>query len=308
VIGEGSGTSVLNIYSSIVARADANISFLDVLATYDQSEQQMIVNGANNLLRRYNLPVSAAITTLDPLLAPLADNGGPTLTHALLADSPAYGLGSNPLGFATDQRGASSGRTFLGRIDIGALETQSVVGPPPPGDYNRNQTVDAADYVVWRKNVGRTVTQFTNADGDGNTQIDSMDYLVWRSQFGVTAPPSTPTIESITNNSTLEIGRQSAAPENDAIPRSESQRVWYESIFDLPTKLSQTSISTEKAANNISLEARQLALLQILGDQRQIIDQLSNAFPPHSSFDSDTAHDPGCLIGSVSVPISPEWT
>ena len=43
----------------------------------------------------------------DPLLGPLGDNGGPTLTHALLAGSPALDQG-NSSGAATDQRGVRS--------------------------------------------------------------------------------------------------------------------------------------------------------------------------------------------------------
>jgi predicted outer membrane repeat protein len=41
----------------------------------------------------------------DPLLSPLADNGGPTLTQALLAGSPAIDAGSNAACLPTDQRG-----------------------------------------------------------------------------------------------------------------------------------------------------------------------------------------------------------
>jgi len=41
----------------------------------------------------------------DILLGPLADNGGPTRTHALSAGSPAINAGSNPAGLTTDQRG-----------------------------------------------------------------------------------------------------------------------------------------------------------------------------------------------------------
>jgi hypothetical protein len=44
------------------------------------------------------------ITTVDPLLAPLADNGGPTFTHALLPGSPAIDAGNSP-GLSEDQRG-----------------------------------------------------------------------------------------------------------------------------------------------------------------------------------------------------------
>jgi len=40
----------------------------------------------------------------DPLLGPLADNGGPTLTHALLPGSPAIDKGKS-FGATTDQRG-----------------------------------------------------------------------------------------------------------------------------------------------------------------------------------------------------------
>jgi hypothetical protein len=55
-----------------------------------------------------------------PLLGPLADNGGPTLTHALLPDSPAINAGTNVGCPPTDQRGIE--RPMLGTCDIGAYE------------------------------------------------------------------------------------------------------------------------------------------------------------------------------------------
>ena len=66
----------------------------------------------------------------DPLLGPLQDNGGPTLTHALLRGSPAIDAGDPnfiPPPF-NDQRGSPFDRVFNGRIDIGSFETQ----PPRP--------------------------------------------------------------------------------------------------------------------------------------------------------------------------------
>jgi len=56
----------------------------------------------------------------DPLLGPLADNGGNTLTFALLVGSPAINAGSNTGCPATDQRGMR--RPLLGVCDIGAYE------------------------------------------------------------------------------------------------------------------------------------------------------------------------------------------
>lgn len=52
------------------------------------------------------------------------------------------------------------------------------------GDYNRNGTVDAADYTVWRDSLGQNVSQFEGADGDGDQTIDADDYLIWKNAFG----------------------------------------------------------------------------------------------------------------------------
>ena len=92
---------------------------------------------------------------IDALLGPLADNGGPTQTLALLAGSPAIDAG-DPLFSSVenalfyDQRGVGFLRVRDGRIDIGAFESQPseptptetvlansdtsipVVEPPPP--------------------------------------------------------------------------------------------------------------------------------------------------------------------------------
>jgi hypothetical protein len=65
----------------------------------------------------------------DPLLGPLADNGGPTPTHALLPGSPAIDQGSSG-GLTTDQRGQPRIFNFPTYFDaddgsdIGAYELQ----------------------------------------------------------------------------------------------------------------------------------------------------------------------------------------
>jgi CSLREA domain-containing protein len=77
------------------------------------------------------------LTGADPNLGPLQNNGGPTLTHALLAGSPAIDAG-NPIGcidnsgaiLTTDQRGFARN----GRCDIGAHEYNS------PGAATRTPT------------------------------------------------------------------------------------------------------------------------------------------------------------------------
>jgi hypothetical protein len=69
----------------------------------------------------------------DPLLGPLQDNGGPTLTHAPLPGSPAIDAGDpnfTPPPFH-DQRGQCFLRVFNGRIDVGSVETQPELRCPP---------------------------------------------------------------------------------------------------------------------------------------------------------------------------------
>lgn len=78
------------------------------------------ISGANNLIRAATSMVPADTLTSDPQLGPLAANGGPTLTMALSADSPAIDAGNNSHSLAVDQRGQP--RVVGARADIGAYE------------------------------------------------------------------------------------------------------------------------------------------------------------------------------------------
>jgi len=78
-----------------------------------------LTNGVNN----------NQVGVANPLLGSLANNGGATMTHALLAGSPAINAGSNALAIdqngsslVTDQRGPGFPRIFNGTVDIGAYE------------------------------------------------------------------------------------------------------------------------------------------------------------------------------------------
>jgi hypothetical protein len=56
---------------------------------------------------------------------------------------------------------------------------------PLPGDFNNNGAVDAADYIVWRKNVGVSIVMFNETVSPG--VVDQADYHEWRSHFGTTS-------------------------------------------------------------------------------------------------------------------------
>lgn len=64
----------------------------------------------------------------------------------------------------------------------------AVPAPQLPGDYNLDHTVNAADYVLWRKNSGSGVAVvYGGADGNGDGKVGAEDYNVWRSHFGQTS-------------------------------------------------------------------------------------------------------------------------
>ena len=121
-------------------------------------------------------------------LGPLADNGGPTMTHALLPGSPAINAG-DPAATAgvngvplNDQRSAPFTRVYGGRIDIGEFEVQPT--DYVLGDFNRDGAVDAADYMLYRKQMNQTVPPGTGADANGDWVVDNADYLIWKSNYG----------------------------------------------------------------------------------------------------------------------------
>jgi hypothetical protein len=71
-----------------------------------------------------NLGLSGTLTG-NPMLAPLANHGGLTRTHALLPLSPAVNAGINVFGSIYEQRGSGFLREVpSGSPDIGAYERQ----------------------------------------------------------------------------------------------------------------------------------------------------------------------------------------
>jgi len=96
------------------------------------------VNLGNNL-------ISSSISGLGPL----QDNGGPTLTHALLPGSPAIDAADNSSAPETDQRGVLRPQDGNGdgvaRADIGAFEFEATVQPLLSAVGARSSSLDVAE-------------------------------------------------------------------------------------------------------------------------------------------------------------------
>lgn len=99
----GGGLATVGVNATLVSTIVAGNSGGDMSGSLDSGSGDNLIGG-------------------DPVLGPLADNGGPTQTRAVLAGSAAIGAGSNPLGLTTDQRGDPYARSRNGLVDIGAFQ------------------------------------------------------------------------------------------------------------------------------------------------------------------------------------------
>lgn len=186
------GGAVLMLYHAVIAdntsagtNPDLYVDTPGVISSYSliestaglTADQLVAINsGSGNLLG------------VDPMLAPLADNGGPTWTRALLPGSPAINMGDPAATYGLpnvpryDQRGFPYDRISGVRIDMGALETQPT---PAFADFNHDFAVDGADLLSLQRGLGKTTAGAkTDGDADNDGDVDVHDLALAKAQFG----------------------------------------------------------------------------------------------------------------------------
>jgi beta-glucanase (GH16 family) len=111
-------SATLNLVNNIVA----NNTYSNCFVGYFGAGAVALNSGGHNIDSdgTCNLTAPGDMPNTDPMVGPLAANGGPTYTHALLAGSPAIDAGDDSVCPATDQRGVI--RPQGAACDIGAYE------------------------------------------------------------------------------------------------------------------------------------------------------------------------------------------
>jgi CSLREA domain-containing protein len=182
----------------------------------------------------------------DPRLSDLADNGGPTLTHALLEDSPAIDKG-NSSGATTDQRGEPRPKDFVNiqnatggdGSDIGAFEVQEL---PPVASADAFGTQEDTPLEIAAEDLladdtdpdgatlgisdfdaqsaeGGTVSRddgtFTYTPAENFHGTDSFTYTVSNGNGGTDTATVTITVTSVNDAPTVAVASASSCGTND---------------------------------------------------------------------------------------------
>ena len=140
VASVGNYNTTTEVLSSIIsANQDTDVDFFDGTTNTFLSRGYNLI-GDGNATGAFNQSLQDQVGTTDPKLGALADNGGPTLTHALLAGSPAVDKGDKGnTDLTADQRGEQrpfddlsiAPATDGDNSDIGAFEAQEVLNTAP---------------------------------------------------------------------------------------------------------------------------------------------------------------------------------
>ncbi len=179
-----SGSATVNLYSTILA---GNLTpYLPGTGQVLRDSGGVVVSQGFNLCSddSANLTQPTDQPRTEPLVGPLADNGGPTFTHALLLGSPAINKAASG-GLITDQRGQPRPFQFPGILnaeggdgsDIGAFEAvnyQPVLTVPPD------------------QNVAELLTlTVTNSATDADGAVEALTFSLVSAPSGVTIEPTT---------------------------------------------------------------------------------------------------------------------
>jgi hypothetical protein len=314
-VGLGGGLfttgGAISLNHAIVASNSASLGmdFTALLGTVVGANYSLIGNGQGTGLAESpvgfpdtngNLVGGPVHGIIDPLLGPLADNGGPTLTRALLPNSPAInsgdleamaGQGGVPL---HDQRGLPFTRISGGRIDIGAFEVQ-----PTPIDFNYDGFVDVADYVMWRKVLTTTFEE---------------GYGIWTTHFGESVGGGAiGEADEVLGDSPSAALAEPVASEKSAVLRQSGA-----AALALAAPVPDSNVRTIKAGSGSvshaktfrELRVRDAALIAWLGQRVEV--RGGNAFDSES-VTSDDADDEvvgfafDSLDGQIDLQSHDEW-
>ncbi|MEG4806375.1 choice-of-anchor Q domain-containing protein, partial [Microcoleus sp. F8-D1] len=237
-ISNATATSTATVSNSIVAGNTATTNAeVGNSGTFTSNGNNLV--GQNNSVGGFTTIASDILLpgAISTAISALANNGGPTQTHALVSGSPAIDAGTNPNSLTTDQRGTGFPRVVGSAADIGAFELLS------------NIAISSATSSQTEGNSGTTNFTFTVTRTGNTSGISTANYAVNASganpsnatDFSGTFPSGTVSFNVGETTQTITIpvsGDNTIEPEEDF-------------TFTLSNPSSGTTISTATATGTI---------------------------------------------------------
>jgi len=206
------GTPVVE--NTILAGNTATVSGPEALGTFTSNGGNFVgvTTGATGFTS--DKTFASTGTVLAQVIGSLADNGGPTLTHALVAGSPALNAGvtgdlpadtfdldgdtntAEPIPF--DQRGAGFIRA-IGTVDIGAVELQKSVSITALDAVKAEGNSGTTNFTFTLSRTGDTTGDVTTTYTVGGAGVDGTDFT------GGTLPTGNATITTGNTSTTVTI-------------------------------------------------------------------------------------------------------
>lgn len=167
-------TTQFSIQNTLVGDNLAGTAGPDCFGTFQSGDYNLVENTSGCTLLG---ATGNNVTGMNPALAALANNGGPTATRALMAGSPAIDAGMTA--FAVDQRGfaRNDGADDIGAVEFGAVAGNTVactaMAPLLFSDYDADPTDGSAD-------PRGEFAEVTNDAGDGTSvDLSGCDFVVF---------------------------------------------------------------------------------------------------------------------------------
>jgi len=193
--GQGLANSNVTVVRNTIIAGNGPAGFPDVTGVFTSQGHNLIGkataggNGSNGDQTGFTDGVNGdkvgtVAAPIDPVLATLGDNGGPTATHKPLAGSPALDAGDNALAkdasnntLTRDQRGAgrfaNSAGSGTGTVDIGAFEFH------PGMEDITDKSTDQNKALAISFSVGDPVNNITvTATSDNQTLLPNANILI----------------------------------------------------------------------------------------------------------------------------------
>lgn len=100
--------------------------------------------------------------------------------------------------------------------DVGSPGSFGVVTPTIDADFNNDNIVDGADFLIWQRGFG-TGTNNGTGDADGNGVVDAADLAAWKSSFG--SPPAVAAVSAVPEPASLTLAGLAAIFAASAVAR-----------------------------------------------------------------------------------------